>query len=341
MVRLEFPLLVSVTLLELELPAFTLPKLRLVGLADSVTEAAIPVPLNEIVVGEFGALLVIVTVPARFPAVVGANTALNVVLAPAATVLGVASPFTLYPEPLTASCEIVSDALPVLVTVNVCDFVCPSTTLPKAKLAGETPNPACTPVPFTGIVRGDPLASLVTVTLPVALPAAVGANTMFNVAVDEGFKVAGVVMPFTVKPVPVAAIFEICTAALPVFVRTTCCVELEPVATLPKLTEVGFACNWPTGVVEPVPLKFTIALGVFGSLLVIVTLPLAAPEAVGWNVRAIDTDWPALTVLGVATPLSPNSAPVNETIEIVRSLPPLFEIVTVALPVDPTPTVPN
>src|SRR5215469_13443256 len=94
-VRLELPLFVSVTALALEFPALTLPKLRLVGLADKVTEAATPVPVNDTVAGEFGALLEMVTDPARFPAVVGAKTALNVVLAPAAKVFGVASPLTL------------------------------------------------------------------------------------------------------------------------------------------------------------------------------------------------------------------------------------------------------
>lgn len=95
MVRFEVPLLVSVTLCEPELPALTLPKLRLVGLAVSVTAAATPVPLKEIVAGEPGALLVTVTVPVKVPADVGANTALNVALAPAATVEGVASPLML------------------------------------------------------------------------------------------------------------------------------------------------------------------------------------------------------------------------------------------------------
>ena len=53
------------------------------------------------------------------------------------------------------------------------------------------------------------------------------------------------------------------------------------------------------------------------------------------------TDCPALIVFGVATPVSPNSEPVSEISEIVRSAPPLFEIVNTALPVDPTLTVPN
>ena len=229
----------------------------------------------------------------------------------------------------------------MFVSVKVCDFVCPSTTLPKAKLAGEMFRPDCTPVPLTGMVRGDPFALLVTVTLPVTLPAAVGRKTTFRVVVAEGFNVAGVVIPDTEKPVPVTEMLEIFTAAVPVFVKTTCLVALEPVATLAKLTEVGLACNCPTGEVDPDPLRFTVTVGVLGSLLVIVTLPETAPEAVGWNVRLMGTDCPALIVFGVVTPVSPNSEPVSEITEIVRSDPPAFEIVSTAFPVDPTLTVPN
>lgn len=71
--------------------------------------------------------------------------------------------------------------------VKVCDLVCPSTTLPKLKLAGVTLNPLWTPVPFTGIVSGDAL--LLTVMLPVTAPVAVGANVTFKVAVADGFSV--------------------------------------------------------------------------------------------------------------------------------------------------------
>lgn len=93
MVTFELPVLVSVTFWELELPALTFPKLKLVGLALSVIVDATPVPLKAIVAGEPGALLVMVTVPFKLPAVVGANTALKVVLAPAAKVVGVVRPF--------------------------------------------------------------------------------------------------------------------------------------------------------------------------------------------------------------------------------------------------------
>jgi len=86
---------VTVTLFELELPAFTPAKLKLLGLAVSVTVAAVPVPVSDTTFGEFGALLVILTVPANDPAVVGANRTLNVVLPPAATLAGVVNPLAL------------------------------------------------------------------------------------------------------------------------------------------------------------------------------------------------------------------------------------------------------
>jgi hypothetical protein len=77
----------------------------------------------------------------------------------------------------------------VFVRVKVCDFVCPSTTLPYAKLDGVTDNPACTPVPLTEIFSGDPFASLITVMVPETLPPVVGAKTTFKIAVADGFSV--------------------------------------------------------------------------------------------------------------------------------------------------------
>jgi len=118
MVKLEFPLLVMVTFLELEMPAFTLGKLKLAGLVESVTDAATPVPLRASELGEFGALLETVTVPARPPAIVGANRTLNVAVLPGGNVAGVASPLTLYAVPVTDNCAMVREAVPVLVTTK-------------------------------------------------------------------------------------------------------------------------------------------------------------------------------------------------------------------------------
>lgn len=178
-VKLLFPLFVTVTLFVLELPAFTFPKLRLVGFDESVTDAAVPLPLSATTLGEFAALLVMLTDPVRLPEVVGANTTLNVAFAPAAMVAGVVSPLTLYPLPLTVNCPIVTAAVPVLLIVIVCDFVCPSTTLPKLKLVGDTLSPVCdaVPVPLNAtLIVGFTGSVLVTLKLPVELLAAVGEN---------------------------------------------------------------------------------------------------------------------------------------------------------------------
>ena len=197
-VTLLLPVLVIVTFLELVPPALTLPNDRLVGLAESVTVAATPVPVNATAFGEFGALLVRLTLPVRLPAVVGANTTLNVAVPPAVIVAGAFKPLTLYPVPLAEIREMVSAAVPVFVTVKLCDLVWPSMTFPKLNVEGEIESPACTPVPLMGIVKVELLALLAIVIDPEPLPVAVGAYVAVNVAVAEGFKVAGVVKPVTV-----------------------------------------------------------------------------------------------------------------------------------------------
>jgi len=88
------PVLVIVSVKVDDTEVFTLPNARLEELNESVLVAATPVPLRATVAGEFGALLAMFTVPAKVPAAVGANTALNETLEPGATVLGTESPFT-------------------------------------------------------------------------------------------------------------------------------------------------------------------------------------------------------------------------------------------------------
>ena len=95
MVRLEFPLLVSMTFCVAVLPALMLPKLTLAGLGVIVAEAATPAPVKVAEAGEFGALLEMLTEPFNVPAVDGANTTLNEVLLPGARLAGVLSPATL------------------------------------------------------------------------------------------------------------------------------------------------------------------------------------------------------------------------------------------------------
>jgi hypothetical protein len=94
---------------------------------------------------------------------------------------GVASPLNVKPAPLREIWAIVREADPVFVTLKVCDFVCPSTKLPKSNEAGETLSPGCTPAPLRGIESGESFASLVTMTEPEALATVVGAKPTVKV----------------------------------------------------------------------------------------------------------------------------------------------------------------
>jgi hypothetical protein len=97
---------------------------------------AVPVPLNVMVVGEFGALLTIEMLPLALPADVGANLALNVVFSPAPNVIGVLNPLILRPVPVTVALEIVTLAVPEFVNVMDCVPLLPTATDPKFTLDG-------------------------------------------------------------------------------------------------------------------------------------------------------------------------------------------------------------
>ena len=137
-VRLAVPEFVRVTVCEAEAPTATDPKAREVGLAASC--ACAPVPVIEMVVGEFGELLVIEIVPVTLPPAVGANCAVNDVLFPAANVSGVVSPLMLNSAPDAAACEIVKLATPLLVKVTVWVPVFPVGTEPKVTAEGLAPS---------------------------------------------------------------------------------------------------------------------------------------------------------------------------------------------------------
>ena len=124
-------------------------------------------------------------------------------------------------------------------------------------------------------------------------------------------------------------------------VRTICFEALLPELTFPKAILVGFAVNCPSWAPVPLPVRAMFKVGFAGSLLVIARLPLTAPAVVGRNVRVNVAVWPELIVLGVVIPLTPNSAPVNVSMEMVRSAPPEFVIVRLHVPCVPVPTLPK
>ena len=95
------------------------------------------------------------------------------------------------------------------------------------------------PVPASDKEVGELEALLTTETVPLAEPAAAGANVTVKVALCPPANVIGTERPLVLKPVPVTASPETVTLALPVSVRITVCDPLLPVKTVPKLMLVG------------------------------------------------------------------------------------------------------
>lgn len=177
------------------LPVATEPNVTADGLAPSCPCA--PVPDIEMDIGEFGALLTIEMEPVAFPAVVGANCAAKLVLWPAPSVRGVASPLIVNPVPAAVACEIVTFADPELVNEIVCEPLLPVATDPKTTAAGFAASWPCVPVPDITTAAGEPCALLTIEILPVALPAAVGANVAVKDALPPALIVIGMLAPLT------------------------------------------------------------------------------------------------------------------------------------------------
>jgi len=96
--------------------------------------------------------------------------------------MGVVTPLNVNPVPLIETCEIVALEPPVLVTVSKSDELLPTVTVPKLRLAGLGARSAgVTPVPDKPTVKEGFEAFDVMVTLPLADPAACGANTTLKV----------------------------------------------------------------------------------------------------------------------------------------------------------------
>lgn len=84
---------------------------------------------------------------------------------------------------------------------------------------------------------------LVTVALPVTLPAEAGAKVTFKVAVFPGCTNCPEEIPPAVNPAPETLTPDMVTFEFPVFVNDTVLTLLLPVDTLEKLKLVGFALS--------------------------------------------------------------------------------------------------
>ena len=94
-----------------------------------------------------------------------------------------------------------------------------------------------TPVPKSAIWTGEFVPLLVTVTLPVTIPVAAGANVTVKVAVWPADMMSPAGTPLATKPAPDMPTFEMVTFEVPRFVNVTFWWLLLDMATLPKSNE--------------------------------------------------------------------------------------------------------
>src|SRR5580692_8137872 len=174
MVRLLFPVLLSLRVFELLSPMITAPKLALAGVADKRPSAA--VPLSPIVKLRSAALLAIAIPPVASPAVSGAKWASRLTLCPTKSFKGVATLLMEKPLPLTLMREMVRLLFPVLLSLRVFELLPPMITAPKLALAGVADKRPATPIPLSPIAKLGSAALLVIVMLPVPTPVVPGAK---------------------------------------------------------------------------------------------------------------------------------------------------------------------
>jgi hypothetical protein len=195
-----------------------------------------------------------------------------------------------------------------------------------------------TPVPATASELGEFVALLTNDTVPLTLPVTFGANITFNSAVCPAAIVLPVIPVATLNPAPVTLICEIVRLELPVFFTATCKGLDPPTISFPK-----FRLVVPSEIVRvalaPVPLNATVYVAF--ALLLIVTLPVTLPEAVGPNATEKLDVCAAASVSGAEIPPSLNPVPLTVMLEMVTLVPLLFFNWTVCEFVVPFATVPK
>jgi hypothetical protein len=210
-----------------------------------VVPAGVPVPLRTTERGLPVALSTMVTAAARVPAAVGLNVTEIVQDAPAATLephVFVWAKSALF-VPVTAMLVMVSTALPVFVSVEVCCALVVRTCRDaNVSDAGDTVAVVVTvvPVPLRPTVWGLPLALLAMVTAALRAPAAAGRNVTLMVQEAPAARVAPQVVVWVKSPlaVPVITMLESVSTAAPVFVSVTALAALvEPTDWFPNASE--------------------------------------------------------------------------------------------------------
>ena len=138
-----------------------------------------------------------------------------------------------------------------------------------------------TPVPvrFSTVVPPE-VALLVSVTVPVAAPAAVGSNCRFSVAVCPGLSVTGNVTPDMLYPVPASVPALMVSAVVPDEVSVTVCVDGVFRSTFPNATVVD-----PTDSAGPFTLSCTANVLVTPPAVAVIVAVVAVVTAVAVAVK--------------------------------------------------------
>ena len=151
---------------------------------------------------------------------------------------------------------------------------------------------------------------LVTVSVALAAPVAVGVNVIVNGTLWPSGMVKGNDRPEILNSgLFVLAVVTVTLA--PVAVRLPEPVPSVPTTTLPIARVVGLTPSCPTAAV-PVPASGIVKVGL-GAVDVMVILPLALPVLVGLNFTVNVAPWPAVSVTGAVIPLRVNPVPLIAT----------------------------
>jgi len=269
----------------------------------------VPVPVAAAVVVTGCALLVNVRVALAAPVTCGLNVKVKAALCPAVMTAGSDKPLIVKLELFELAAVTVTLA-PVALRLPAAVPLAPTNTLPTARVAGVALNcPAATvAVPASEMVRLGLVPFELTVTFPLALPAAVGVKVTLKFALCPAPKVTGVESPLNAKPAPLAATREIVTLDPPVFVTVSDRTWLLPTCTVPNSRLVGLAPSAPG--VTPAPES---AMDNAGSTAfeVIARLPLALPADSGAKTMLKVVFAPALSASGLERPLRLNPVPLT------------------------------
>jgi hypothetical protein len=248
-------------------------------------------------------------------------------------------PVILKPAPETLAWEIETAAVPLFVSLIVCELLFPMTTLPKLALEGFAPSCGCTPEPVSEIVAGELVALLTTLRLPVALPAVGGAKLAVSVKLWPAARVTAPGKLLRLNPAPVMAACEMLTLAVPVFVSATVCRVEVPTRVLPKfrlLAPAESKYDWEEAKDAGVPVPETEIVWLLPPLRLVlrVMLPLKVSAASGWNITWKDALPWAPSVMGIAGLRTINSGRLLEACRIETVCPLLLVTTTLAAELD-------